>query len=545
MALARPGLSGRATPLLLGAVPVLFLGVFFAWPVLAILRRGLLDDAGALDPTGTLAVLTRSDTLTLAAFTLGQAAASTVLTVLVGLPVAWLLARVDLPGRTLLRVVVTVPFVLPTVVVGVAFRVLLRDGGPLGLLHLDGTLGAILLAHAFFNTAVVARTVGGSWAHLDPRATQAARSLGASPLRAFTRITLPALAPALVSAASVVFLFCATSFGVVLVLGGSRFRTLETEIYTQTVTFLDLRTAAALSLLQLVAVVVALRFGGRARARRERALALAPQALTARKPSGRTWFGVAGALALVAGLLVVPPAVLVLRSFSVAGWSLAAYRGLSVPFNGATGWDALRTSLRTATDATVISVVMGVLAAVAVSRARGRGGRVADGFLMLPLGVSAVTVGFGFLITLGSLPGDLRTSPLLVPVAQALVATPLVVRTLLPALRSVSLRLQQAAAVLGAPPWRVWREVDLPLVARALAGAVGFSYVVSLGEFGATSFLARPDAPTLPVLVGELISRPGAENAASALAAATLLVVATAAVVAVVETVRIGELGEF
>lgn len=543
--MSRAGLTRVRGPVLLGALPLGFLALFFLWPVAAIVRRGLVDDTGTLDVLGTLEVLADADVLGLAAFTLGQAAASTVLTVALGLPVAWLLARVQLPGRTLLRVLVTVPFVLPTVVVGVAFRALLGEGGPLAGLGLDGTVWAILLAHAFFNVAVVARTVGGLWAHLDPRAAQAARSLGASPLRAFTAVTLPALAPALASAASVVFLFCATSFGVVLVLGGTRFRTLETEIYVQTVTFLDLRTAAALSLLQIVAVLAALAVGARARRRREGALSLRPQASTARRPQGRTWWGVAAAMTVVLGLLAVPPVTLALRSLQTAGWTFDAYRGLAVARNGSSALDALGTSLRTATDAAVLSMVLGVLAAVALSRARGRLGALADGALMLPLGVSAVTVGFGFLITLGSLPGDLRTSPLLVPVAQALVATPLVVRTLLPALRAVSGRLRQAATVLGASPLRVWREVDLPLVARAVAAAAGFAYVVSLGEFGATSFLARPDTPTLPVLIGRLITRPGAENTATALAAATLLVVATAVVVAVVETVRVGDLGEF
>ena len=274
-------------------------------------------------------------------------------------------------------------------------------------------------------------------------------------------------------------------------------------MYLRTVNYLDLRTAAALSLLQLVAVLAALGVGARARRGRETALALRPVAATARRPRGRTWFGVGGALGIVVVLLGLPPLVLVLRSFSITGWTLDAYRGLVVTRNGASGYDALLTSLRTATDAATLSMVLGVLAAVALARARGRPGALADGALMLPLGVSAVTVGFGFLITLGELPGDLRTSPLLVPIAQSLVATPLVVRTLLPAVRAVDERLRQAAAVLGASPARVWREVDLPLVARALAGALGFAYVVSLGEFGATSFLARPDRPTLPVLVGQ------------------------------------------
>lgn len=533
--------SVPASAVLLGAAPLAFLAVFFAWPVAAIVGRGFLDAAGALDPGGVVAALATADTAGLVAFTLAQAAASTVLTLALGLPVAWLVARVDLPGRTALRVLVTVPFVLPTVVVGVAFRVLLADGGPLAFLHLDRTVWAILLAHAFFNVAVVARTVGGLWSHLDPRAAQAARSLGASPLRAFTSVTLPSLAPALASAASVVFLFCATSFGVVLVLGGPGLRTVETEIYTRTVTYLDLRTAAALSLLQLAAVGLAVAAGSRARRRTQAALSLRPVAVTAVRPRGRTRLGVAAVLALVAGLLVVPPAVLVLRSFAITGWTLDAYRGLGRSRNGATAVDALLTSLRTATDAAVLAMVLGTLAAFALVRLRGRAAVVADAAVLVPLGISAVTVGFGFLITLGSL----RTSALLVPVAQALVALPLVVRTVLPAVRTVDPRLRQAAAVSGASPLRVWREVDLPLVARTLAACAGFAYVVSLGEFGATSFLARPDRPTLPVLLGQLVSRPGADNAATALACATLLVVATAVVVTVLEVVRVGDLGEF
>ncbi|OLF15636.1 iron ABC transporter permease, partial [Actinophytocola xanthii] len=191
-------------------VPLAFLAVFFVWPVVAILRLGLAEG-------GVLAVLGQARTWELVAFTVGQAAASTALAVVAGLPVAYLLARTSLPGLGLVRVLVLVPFVLPTVVVGLAFRTLLPDGGVL----------AIVLANSFFNVAVVARTVAGLWSHLDRRAQDAARSLGASPLRAFTSVTLPALTPALTSAAAVVFLFCATSFGVVLILGGSRYRTLE------------------------------------------------------------------------------------------------------------------------------------------------------------------------------------------------------------------------------------------------------------------------------------------------------------------------------
>jgi thiamine transport system permease protein len=518
-------------------VPLGFLAVFFLWPVWSILERGW--SAG-----GVPAVLGRAETWHLVGFTVGQAAASTALALLAGLPVAFLLARCRLPGLGFVRVAVLVPFVLPTLVVGLAFRALLPDGG----------VASIVLANAFFNVAVVARTVAGLWSHVDRRAEDAARSLGASRLRTFTSVTLPALTPAVGSAAAVVFLFCATSFGVVLVLGGARYRTLETEIYLRTVELLDLPGAAALSLLQLAAVLAALAIGAVARRRRETALALRGRLETARRPSGGEW-GVVALAAAVVGLLLVPVAVLVIRSLSTSdGWSLNGFRALAgTGFPGTlrvSGVDAAMNSVRAATDATVLAVTLGVTAAVvlvALGRGRTRRGVVEgmDAALMLPLGVSAVTVGFGYLITLDRLPGDLRTSPLLVPLAQALVVTPLVIRIVLPVLRSVDERLRQAAATLGAGPLRVWREVDVPLAGRSLLTAAAFGYVVALGEFGATSFLARPDTATLPVAIGRLISRPGALNNQMAYAACTVLMLVTVAMVVLVDRLRVPGVGEF
>ncbi|MFI9818488.1 ABC transporter permease [Saccharothrix variisporea] len=514
-------------------LPLGFLGVFFAWPVAAIVGLGLGEG-------GVLPVLGSGETWELVGFTLGQALGATALALVTGLPVAFLLARCRVWGTGVVRAAVMVPFVLPTVVVGLAFRALWPDGGVL----------PIVLANAFFNVAVVARTVGGVWASLDRRAEDAARSLGASRLRAFTSVVLPALAPALGSAASVVFLFCATSFGVVLVLGGARYRTVETEIYLRTVELFDLSGAAALSLVQFVAVVAVLVVGGVLRRRRERALSLRVEAV--RRPVGGEW-GVVAAAWVVVGLLLTPVVGLVLRSLSTSdGWSLAGYRALAGTGErgtlAVTGFDAALNSVRVATDATVVALVVGVVSAVVLVGSRRHGAWFAetlDTALMLPLGVSAVTVGFGYLVTMDALPGDFRTSPLLVPLAQALVVTPLVVRIVLPVLRAVDERLRQAAATLGASPWRVWREVDLPLASRSLLAAAGFGFVVALGEFGATSFLARPDAPTLPVVIARLMARPGQLNSQMAYAACALLMVVTAAAVLVIERLRVPAGGEF
>jgi thiamine transport system permease protein len=168
-----------------------------------------------------------------------------------------------------------------------------------------------------------------------------------------------------------------------------------------------------------------------------------------------------------------------------------------------------------------------------------------DGALMLPLGVSAVTVGFGFLVTLNTPPLDLRSSPALVPIAQALVAVPLVVRTLLPVLRSIGSRMREAAATLGAPPWRVLLTIDLGVSARATLAATGLAFTVALGEFGATTFLSRPEAATLPVVIYRLIGLPGGDNAGMATAASVVLAALTVAVVALVERLRVDTAGAF
>jgi thiamine transport system permease protein len=187
--------------------------------------------------------------------------------------------------------------------------------------------------------------------------------------------------------------------------------------------------------------------------------------------------------------------------------------------------------------ATVLAVVLGGLAAAALARSHGRTARSIDTVLLLPLGISAVTVGFGFLLALDE-PVDLRASPWLVPLAQAVVAIPFVVRAMTPVLRSIDPHLREAAAVLGASPRRVWLAVDLPLVWRALLVAAGFAFAISLGEFGATVVIARADAPTVPIAIARLLARPGTTNVAQGFALSVVLMVVTTASVLLVDRWR-------
>ena len=533
----------------LAAGPVAVLAVFFVYPVAGMVARGFWPDGG-FDPGGVLSVLGRARVHRVLWFTLWSAGLATALSVALGVPAAFVLHRLRFPGIGLLRALVVLPFVLPTVVVGVAFRHLIAPSGPLGGLGLDGTAAAIVAALVFFNISVVVRTVGSFWESLDERAEEAAATLGASPLRVFATVTLPGLLPAIASAAIVVFLFCSTAFGVVLTMGGLRYANVETEIYLLTTQELDLTGAAALSILQLAVIVALLAMSARSRRRPGHARG----ASRARRPRRQDvllllW------TAVVVGFLLTPLVSLVLASLDTGdGWGLAHYRALETTGQGnallVPATTALWNSLRIALGAAALALVLGCAVAYLVSRRwRTRAGRrlsgIFDGAFMLPLGVSAVTLGFGFLITLDHAPLDLRTSPLLIPIAQAMVALPLVVRTLAPVLGSIDERQREAAASLGAGPVRVLLAVDLPVAWPALLAATGFAFAVSLGEFGATSFLARDDHPTLPVVIYQLISHPGEANFAMAMAASVVLAAATSVVMLLVERLRVGSVGAF
>jgi len=542
----RPGV-GVGLPTRLAVVPAAFLAVFFLYPVATILVEGLAGEGlrRLVELPG------RGSFRSVAWFTLWQAVASTVLTVVVAMPAAHLLARRRFRGKALLRAATTVPFVLPTVVVGGAFlAVFERFGLDDGPFRLTRTAGAILVAHVFFNVAVVLRTVGTFWEGLDPRAGEQARVLGATPWQAFRWVTWPALRPAVAAAASIVFLFCFTSFGVVLVLGGPARATLETEVWRHAVSRGDLASATAVALVQLVAVVATVVVSNRLQ--RRRAVVQRPVRRAPLPRAGRDLL--AGNLALLAVVLGLPVLVLVERSLRrvgsggqsggwSGGWTLDHYVALADRVNllPVSALGALGNSLLFAVAAAGMATVVGGLASVVVVHGRRAVARALDLGLMLPLGASAVTLGFGMLLALDEPPLDLRSSRWLVPVAHALVGVPFVMRTVVPTLRSVDHRLREAAATLGASPTRVRREVDGPLAVRALAVGAAFSVAVSLGEFGATSFLPRhPDRLTAPLALFRLLGVPGGALRGQAMALAVVLMLLTAAAVLVIEGGRRG-----
>jgi thiamine transport system permease protein len=553
--------------------PLLFLALFYFYPLGKILAisfaRGSQGWAAPL-----LEAVTSPSMRSILWFTVWQATLSTLLTLLFGLPGAYLLARYDFRGKSLIQALAGIPFVMPTLVVAAAFNSLLGPSGwvnqglmalfdlPTPPLQFSYTLTAILVAHVFYNTTIVLRMVGDFWAHLDPRLSQAAQVLGANRWQTLRRVTLPLLAPAIAAAALLVFIFDFTSFGVILVLGGPRFATLEVEIYNQTIGLFNLPMAAALSLLQLGCTLLLTVIYSRLSARLSRPLTLRPRTYTQRRlHTWRSRLLAGGIITLLLGLLTVPLASLALRSFTrlepdrgqktvQRGLTLDFYKELTINRRSsllyAPPTTAVGVSLGYAAATVALALALGLPAAWALARdVNSFANRILDPLLMLPLGTSAVTLGLGFIVALDRPPLDLRASPALVPLAHSLVAFPFVVRSLTPALRSIRPRLRQAAAMLGASPRQVVRAIDLPLVGRALLVAATFAFTISLGEFGATALIARPNYPTVPIAIYRFISHPGDLNYGQGLALSTILMVVCAGGMLAIEQLRIADVGEF
>jgi thiamine transport system permease protein len=541
--------------------PLLFLAVFFFYPLLSILGLSLAPN-GQPDLSSFGQIITSDYYRSTLGFTVGQALLSTALTLALALPGAYVFTRYRFPGKTLLLSLATLPFVLPTVVVAAAFTALIGTRGMLnsGLMslfrldappiQLDRTLTIILIVHVFYNYSVALRIITGFWANQSRRIEEAARVLGAHGWRLWWHVRLPILRPAILAASVLVFVFTFTSFGVILIMGGPRFATLEVEIYRQAVNIFNLPMAAALSLVQMVVMFATM--GLYTRLQRRVVVEVARSENVARRPAttGERLFLFAN-LALMVVLLFAPLLALVVRSFTAGGegFTLAYYQQLSQNSRNSILFvppvDAIGNSLLFALITTLLALALGLATGYLLDQGDTRLTRWLDPLFMLPLATSAVTLGFGYIISMDKPPLNLRASAALIPLAHTLVAMPFVVRSVLPALRAIPPSLQEAARVLGAPPWKVWRWIDLPLISRGLIVGATFAFTVSMGEFGASVFIARPDTPTMPIVIYRLLGQPGAVNYGQALAMSSLLMLVCALGFILIERLRTAGVGEF
>lgn len=544
-------------------VPLLFLAVFFFYPLFSIFSFSLIDD-GRLDLSGFVTLMTRPLYLETLLRTTWQALLSTILTITLALPSAFVFTRYQFPGKSLLLSLSTLPFVLPTVVVATAFMALIGSRGFLNewlmlLFALDeapiqlrGTLEIILIVHVFYNYAIALRMITSYWANQSLHIEEAARVLGASGKDLWLSVRLPILRPAILAASALVFIFTFTSFGVILILGDLQFMTLEVQIYYQAQNIFNLPLAAALSLVQIATMLLMMIFYTALQGRIAKTNLQSTNIIAHPPKTPQERFFLTINLFVMVILLFTPLLALIGRSFIRNGaFTLEYYSALSGLDDGSvlaiSPLSATFNSLQIALITTLLALILGLITAYLIGR-RNRpkwASQIFDPLFMLPLATSAVTLGFGFTIALDEPPLDLRASWWIIPIAHTLIAIPFVVRSVLPAIRAIPSNLYEAGAILGASPFKTWWLIELPLISRGLIVGATFAFTVSMGEFGASLFVARPNSATMPLVIYRLLGQPGLHNYGQALAMSSLLMLVCAVSFIAIERARTAGIGEF
>jgi thiamine transport system permease protein len=485
---------------MLAALPLLALGLMLVAPLARLAWQGW-SGAPEYGQTADVSLWSvwQDDYLRWRVFwSLAQAGVTCVLALVLGLPVAWVLTRFEFPLRRLVLRLLMLPFVVPTLVAALGVLAL---WGPHGVfsgwlgVSLQNTPWLLLYGNLFFNLCLVVRAGVDALNQVSARQVAAARSLGATPWRAFWRVEWPAIAPWLASSLCLVFLYCFAGFGLALVLGGQRYATVEVEIYALVAHELKLAEASVL------AVWMILLTGGVALAYAaiEKRLAAPSRTdpMARRSPQGALqWMALAGGLGVLAFFCVAPMLAIIWRAVSAGSEAWAQV--LDEETLGAL-WNTLRFSFMALVMATVLGVTHALVATRSVAwRAAA----------FLPFVVSPVTVAFGLLLLY---PQWTASLPLLVA-AYAVLAYPFVAKSLAAGLDSLPPQLPQAARTLGASPWRAFWRVTLPMLTVALRRGMAFAAATALGEFAVTLFLSRPEWATLTTLIYQRLGRPGVAN---------------------------------
>lgn len=515
--------SPAARSMALGLPPLLALVLLLLTPLARLVLEGW-GLTGHLTPSATLVpwALWQDDYLRWRVlWSLAQAGLTCVLAFVLGLPLAWVLARFEFAARTLVLRLLMLPFVVPTLVAALGVLAL---WGPRGVfsgwlgINLQNTPWLLLYGNLFFNLCLVVRAGVDALGQVNARQVAAARSLGATPWRAFWRVEWPAIAPWLVSSLCLVFLYCFAGFGLALVLGGQRYVTVEVEIYTLVAHELQLGQASVLALWMLlltglVAVVYAFlekRLGAPVRV----------EPVARQTPRGLPqWLALVVALTVLAFFCALPILAIVWRALTagVDAWAQA--------FDAET-LAALWNTFRFTFVALVLATLLGVLHALAAQASVAW--RAAA---FLPFVVSPVTVAFGLLLLYPSWTASL---PLLLA-AYAVLAYPFVAKSLSAGLDSMPGHLAQVARTLGASPWRCFWRVTLPLLKPALRRGMAFAAATALGEFAVTLFLSRPEWATLTTLIYQRLGRPGEVNLDAAMVLACVLMLLALVVFLLIE----------
>ncbi len=497
----------RLGPLIL-LPSLVFLILFFYYPIALILKDGL--SLSALHY-----VLSDEYYRHVILFTVEQAVGSTLLTLALGLPGAYIFAKYDFPGKRFLKALLTVPFVMPSIMVALGFIILFGQNGLItNLLGRDpGILYSwrgILLAHAFYNFPVVVRMVSSLWQRINPHYEEAAMSLGARGFTLFRKVTLPMLYPGILASAMLTFIFSFLSFSIPLIIGGYRYGTIEVAIFTEIMTLLDFRTGSALAVIQLsmsfAFMYIYLKSLELYSRTEEQRVFQRPSKLSLRELLSLRGLAMVAYSVLVVLFILAPLFAVLYDSLTRDGsFTLEWYRHLiDSRYNPLFASDSLHAVGYTflfGFSTVFLSLLISLPVAYALRRWSFPGKRLFDALVMLPLGSSAIVIGLGYIRAFHKEPLMLLGSPYLIVFAHTVIAYPFVLRALSAALGKIKPSLREAAMSLGANDLRSFLKVELPLAAGGLLVGAVFAFAMSLAELGATYMIYVPKYTTVTIAI--------------------------------------------
>ena len=500
-------------------------------------------------PEGTFTLQNIGDVITdgyswrIAWFTFLQAAVSTLGALLVGLPGAYMLSHYQFRGKRLLQSISQIPFVLPSILVVLGFVIFFGNSGILNKafqqlfdlkeppLHILYSFKAIILAHTFYNFPIALSLISSFWEQLNHRQEYAAKTLGAKPFMVFWTITFPRLLPAISAAASMIFLFCFSSFSIILVLGGGpKFTTLEVQIYQLARVRFDIQHAASFAIFSLFISAGILFLYIRSQHWLQLAQKEVSYAAEAKRPSrSMTFFillyGIAVCLLIIAPLLSI-----IFQSFQApifrtgkTIYTLRWYRelfGLSTTsafFHGAQS--AIFTSLSIACIVTFITIPLALSLSTIIINLKRMYSTTVETLLMLPMAISPVIIGLGYSIIASRMNVEHITYVLIIG-AHVVITLPFMLRAILPTYRAIHTAYAPAALLLGAKPFRTFIDIQLPMLSSSITSGAIFVFAISMGEMHATLLLSNSKVVTIPILLYRLI---GSYNFYGACTLGTLL----------------------
>ncbi len=526
-------------------IPLTFLILFFYIPLLSIIHEGFWDNGFTLKYI--LSILSNSYHRHIILFTVEQALASTLLTLLLGLPGAYIFTKYDFPGKRIIKAFLTVPFVMPSIMVALGFLLLFGKEGfftrLFGNWEILYSWKAILMAHAFYNFPIVIRMVSAVWQRINPHYEEMAMSLGARGFTLFRKVTLPMLIPAIFASAMLTFVFCFLSFSIPLILGGYQYATIEVDIFMLIMTLLDFKMGSALAVIQITLSFIFMylyikSLDEYSKAEEQKIFR------KARKLTLRELVGIKGLLislySLIVFMFIISPLLAVIydslmyRGHLSLEWYHRVFSPRYNPIFGATTLTAIKNSMLFGFGTIVLSTTIALIVAYSLHRWNFKGKNVFDALVMLPLGSSAITLGLGYIKAFHATP--LYRTWLIIVLAHTIIAYPFVFRAISAVLRKIKPNLSEAAISLGASEWKAFLRVELPLALGGIIVGAIFAFAMSIAELGATYMLYSPEYTTITIAVYRFL---GSRQFGSASALSVILMAISGISFMIIE--RIGE----